>query len=123
MNIPDAHHLLPAFKLTYIPAAVPPIQPYYPLHILTGGGAVVLTVSPPAPSFSGKYRRKKVLTIIRISRKEKDYLAANGVCQGPGGDIHHTVARHRRTYYMTESENAENLLSQYRRSVTICSCQ
>ena len=75
------------------------------------------------PSFSGKYRRKKVLTIIRISRKEKDYLAANGVCQGPGGDIHHTVARHRRTYYMTESENAENLLSQYRRSVTICSCQ
>lgn len=109
------------FKLTYIPLQFP-IQPYYPLHILTGGGAVVLTVSPPALLFR-KIQKKKVFTIIRISRKEKDYLAANGVCQGPGGDIHHTVARHRRTYYMTESENAENLLSQYRRSITICSCQ
>lgn len=41
----------------------------------------------------------------------------------PDGDIHHTVARHRRTYYMTESAQAMRLHEKYYRSLVISSHQ
>lgn len=47
-----------------------------------------------------------------------EYLAKNGVRFGENG-ILHTVARHRRTYYLTESEKCLNLLKDYRSKVKV----
>lgn len=44
------------------------------------------------------------------------YLANEGVPFGENGIIH-TTARHRRTYYLTESRNNSKLLNDYRKSI------
>lgn len=46
------------------------------------------------------------------------YLIANGITYGYGG-LSHTVARHRRTYYATESSKIKSLLAQYRKETLI----
>ena len=56
--------------------------------------------------------RKKGNLLIRISKREKDYLVKNGVRFGENG-IFHTIARHRRTYYLTESKRNLKLLKKY----------
>lgn len=40
------------------------------------------------------------------------YLIRNGVKFGENG-IAHTIARHRRTYYLTESTRCMNILNKY----------
>ena len=70
------------------------------------------------PLLCGKYKRKKWIKIIKISKSEMEYLAKNGVRFGENGIIH-TVARHRRTYYLTESEKCLNLLKDYRSKVKV----
>lgn len=42
-----------------------------------------------------------------------EYLHSKGIWFGDGG-ITHTTARHRRTYYLTESKRCMNLLSDFR---------
>lgn len=42
-----------------------------------------------------------------------EFLYNKGIRFGEGG-ITHTTARHRRTYYMTESRKCMNLLNEYR---------
>ena len=82
------------------------------------------TAPRPAPlPFPENLRRKKVLTILKITKHERNYLVSNGLRPGPDGDIHHTVARHRRTYYMTESAQAMRLHEKYYRSLVISSHQ
>lgn len=44
------------------------------------------------------------------------YLTKNGVKFGENG-ITYTTARHRRTYYLTESTKCMNILNKYRSSV------
>lgn len=61
---------------------------------------------------------KEGIEIIRISKKEKNYLEAHGLQFGWEGELHHTVARHRRTYYMSETQKAKELLKKYRESIT-----
>lgn len=52
--------------------------------------------------------------MVRISKKEMEYLTkVKGVNFGYNG-ISHTVARHRRTYYLTESKKNMRYLKQYR---------
>lgn len=46
------------------------------------------------------------------------YLTHNGVRFGENGIIH-TVARHRRTYYMTESVRCLQLLEDYRSKIKV----
>ena len=45
-----------------------------------------------------------------------EYLTKNGIRFGEGG-ITHTTARHRRTYYLTESKKCMDLLSEYRSKI------
>lgn len=66
----------------------------------------------------GKYHMEEGIIIVKISKKEKDFLEANGLCFGWEGELHHTVARHRRTYYMSETQKAKELLTNYRKSIT-----
>lgn len=42
-----------------------------------------------------------------------EHLRSKGIWFGEGG-ITHTTARHRRTYYMTESKRCMRLLNKYR---------
>lgn len=55
--------------------------------------------------------------MIRISKKEMNWLTANGVYIGEGG-ISHTYTKHHH-YYLTESRNNLIKLAKYRDSVTI----
>lgn len=51
--------------------------------------------------------------MIRISKREMEFLTKEkGVRFGENG-IFHTVARHRRTYYLTESKKNLKYLKQY----------
>lgn len=45
-----------------------------------------------------------------------EYLCNKGIWFGEGGIVH-TTARHRRTYYLTESKKCMTLLNEYR-----CNC-
>lgn len=62
---------------------------------------------------------KEGIIIVKISKKEKDFLAAHGLSFGWEGELHHTDSRHRRTYYMSETQKAKQLLKNYRESITI----
>ena len=66
-------------------------------------------------SYQGEiYKRKECITILLISRDEKDYLVAHGVREGRNG-ISHTIAKGRkRTYYLCESEWNMEKLNKYR---------
>ena len=50
--------------------------------------------------------------MIRITKQERDWLVKNGVKLGDNG-ISHTVARHRRTYYLTESKKNMEIYNRY----------
>jgi len=54
-----------------------------------------------------------LFTLIKISKKEMFYLHNKGVPFGENG-ITHTTARHRKTYYLTESKRNKSLLEKYR---------
>lgn len=58
---------------------------------------------------------KVVNIILKITKTEMEYLTSKGVPMGYNG-ISHTVARGRRTYYMTESKRNLRLLEKYRES-------
>ena len=61
-------------------------------------------------------KRKECITILLISRDEKDYLVAHGVREGRNG-ISHTIAKGRkRTYYLCESEWNIEKLNKYRKN-------
>ena len=61
-------------------------------------------------------KRKECITIVLISRDEKDYLVAHGVREGRNG-ISHTIAKGRkRTYYLCESEWNIEKLNKYRKN-------
>ena len=61
-------------------------------------------------------KRKGVITIVLITKAEKDYLVAHGVRMGSGG-ISHTIAKGRkRTYYLCESEWNIEKLNKYRKN-------
>lgn len=62
---------------------------------------------------------KEGIKIVKISKKEKDFLEAHGLSFGWEGELHHTVSRHRRTYYMSETQKAKQLLKNYRELITI----
>ena len=66
-------------------------------------------------SYQGEiYKRKECITILLISRDEKDYLVAHGIREGRNG-ISHTIAKGRkRTYYLCESEWNMEKLNKYR---------
>lgn len=60
---------------------------------------------------------KDVLIIIKINKNEMEFLVKNGVPIGEDG-ISHSVARHRRTYYMCESVKNMKLHNKYQKSIT-----
>lgn len=62
--------------------------------------------------------RRLLFTLIKISKQEMLYLKSKGVRFGENG-ITHTTARHRRTYYVTESKKCMNLLNEYRNKTKI----
>lgn len=45
-----------------------------------------------------------------------EYLQSNGIPFGENGIVH-TTARHRRTYYMSETKRNSILLSDYKKSI------
>ena len=62
------------------------------------------------------YKRKGVITIVLITKAEKDYLVAHGVRMGSGG-ISHTISKSKkRTYYLCESEWNIEKLNKYRKN-------
>lgn len=61
---------------------------------------------------------KGMLVIVLISKEEKDYLLSKGVKWGYGG-ISHTDSRHRRKYYLAESEFNMPLLKNYRKNCIV----
>ena len=62
------------------------------------------------------YKRKGVITIVLITKAEKDYLVAHGVRMGSGG-ISHTISKSKkRTYYLCESEWNIHKLNKYRKN-------
>ena len=52
------------------------------------------------------------MTIIKISKQEKDYLIANGIGYGEGGLK--STSGHYRSFYVTESKKCMYLLKKYR---------
>ncbi len=56
--------------------------------------------------------------MIKISKQEMLYLKSKGIRFGENG-MTHTTARHRRTYYVTESKKCMNLLNEYRNKTKI----
>ncbi len=56
--------------------------------------------------------------MIKISKQEMIYLESNGIRFGENG-ITHTTARHRRTYYLTESRKCMDILNKYRSRIKI----
>lgn len=68
-------------------------------------------------SYQGEiYKRKGVITIVLITKAEKDYLVAHGVHMGSGG-ISHTISKSKkRTYYLCESEWNIEKLNKYRKN-------
>lgn len=52
--------------------------------------------------------------MIKITKAEMEHLQNKGVRFGDGG-MSHTVARHRRTYYLTESRRNLKMLNEYRK--------
>lgn len=76
--------------------------------------------SPPSQlliSYQGEiYKRKGVITIVLITKAEKDYLVAHEVRMGSGG-ISHTISKSKkRTYYLCESEWNIEKLNKYRKN-------
>lgn len=61
---------------------------------------------------------KGMLVILLISKEEKDYLLSKDVKWGYGG-ISHTDSRHRRKYYLAESEDNMHLLKNYRKNCIV----
>lgn len=59
------------------------------------------------------YNERDVNLLIKISKSEMEYLQKFGVKFGENG-LSHTTARHRRTYYLTESTKNVALLNAYR---------
>ena len=57
------------------------------------------------------------IKIVKISKQEMIYLQNHGICFGENGIIH-TTARHRRTYYLTESNKCMQLLNDYQRKIS-----
>ena len=68
-------------------------------------------------SYQGEiYKRKECITIVLISKDDKNYLVAHGVREGSNG-ISHTIAKGRkRTYYLCESEWNMKKLNKYRKN-------
>lgn len=62
------------------------------------------------------YNERDVNLLVKISKSEMEYLQKSGVKFGSDG-ISHTTARHRRTYYLTESARNMSLLDAYREAV------
>ena len=63
-------------------------------------------------------KQKEGNNVVRITKNEMEFLTKKkGVRFGEGG-IFHTVARHRRTYYLTESKRNMRFLNQYRNPKT-----
>lgn len=53
--------------------------------------------------------------MIKITKTEMQHLTSHGVNMGNDG-ISHTTARHRRTYYLTESSRNMRKLEKYRKN-------
>ena len=60
---------------------------------------------------------KVVKKIVKISKKEMEYLVSKGLKFGTNseGDLHKTISNVK-TYYLTESKYAMRLLNEYRKS-------
>ncbi len=56
--------------------------------------------------------------IIKIDKNEMEFLIKNGVPMGEDG-VSHSVARHRRTYYMCESYRNRKLHDKYQKMIGI----
>lgn len=56
-----------------------------------------------------------VTKIVKISKKEMEYLVSKGLKFGNGGDLHKTISNVK-TYYLTETKYAMKLLNEYRKS-------
>lgn len=61
---------------------------------------------------------KDVFLIIKIDKNEMEFLVKNGVPMGEDG-VSHSVARHRRTYYMCESYRNRKLHDKYLKMIGI----
>ena len=73
-------------------------------------------VSYSSPIIRRNLKRKGVITIVLITKAEKDYLVAHGVRMGSGG-ISHTISKSKkRTYYLCESEWNIEKLNKYRKN-------
>ena len=64
------------------------------------------------------YNERDVNLLVKISKSEMEYLQKSGVKFGENG-LSHTTARHRRTYYLTESVKNMALLNTYREA-SVC---
>lgn len=62
------------------------------------------------------YKRKGVITIVLITKAEKDYLVDHGVRMGSGGVSHTVPTGKKRTYYLCESSYNMNKLANYRKN-------
>lgn len=71
----------------------------------------------PLSCFMQEIIIKDVLIIIKIDKNEMEFLVKNGVPMGEDG-ISHSVARHRRTYYMCESYKNMKLHEKYWKTIT-----
>ena len=72
----------------------------------------------PSFCFKQEINAKDVFFIIKIDKNEMEYLIENGVPMGEDG-VSHSVARHRRTYYMCESYNNMKLHNKYQKMIGI----
>jgi hypothetical protein len=57
----------------------------------------------------------KWIKIVKISKLEMEYLIKNGIKFGENG-MCYTTSRHRRNYYLTESNKNMSLLNEYRKN-------
>ena len=69
-------------------------------------------------TLKSKFKMKEGFIITKITKHEMEYLVENGVPFGESG-ISHTVARHRRSYYMCGSRRNRQLLNHYRKVHTL----
>lgn len=53
--------------------------------------------------------------MIKINKKEKEYLVSNGVPYGENGV---SISGNRRSFYLCESQRNINLLNQYKKLIT-----
>ena len=68
--------------------------------------------TPAILSYWINSERKKEMTIIKISKNEKDYLIANGIGYGENGIK--STSTHHKSWRVTESKRCMYLLREYR---------